>query len=76
MYYRASMQAEAKVRNVKGWVRNRRDGSVEAMLQGETENVEEMISWAKKGPTLAKVERVVTSVGAGHFESFEALDTL
>ena len=44
---------------VHGWVRNRRDGSVEAFVQGEPEPVERFIAWCRRGPPLARVTEVM-----------------
>jgi acylphosphatase len=59
--YRASLQREARQRGVTGWVRNRADGSVEAMLQGPQAAVDAVIEWARSGPAGARVTGVVVS---------------
>lgn len=59
--YRESMRQEAKRLNVCGWVRNRRDGTVEALICGEAVRIEMMVAWAKQGPRYATVERVEIS---------------
>ena len=56
--FRYSMQSEAARRGVSGWVRNRRDGSVEALLQGEDAAVEALVAWARQGPAGARVTQV------------------
>ncbi|QTD47217.1 acylphosphatase [Ottowia testudinis] len=56
--YRASMVAEATRLGLAGWVRNRRDGSVEALAQGGSPAVQALIDWARRGPPQARVERV------------------
>ena len=43
---------------ITGWVRNNTDGSVEMILCGLQKDVDEMIKWARKGPPLAKVEKI------------------
>ena len=59
--YRWSMARAAEAAGVRGWVRNRRDGTVEALLAGPSAAVEEMVRWAKAGPAGARVDRVVQS---------------
>jgi acylphosphatase len=56
--FRYAMQDEAARRGVNGWVRNRSDGSVEALLQGEAEAVESLIAWARHGPPGARVTEI------------------
>ncbi|HLS86802.1 MAG TPA: acylphosphatase [Burkholderiales bacterium] len=56
--FRDALCEEARLRGLCGWVRNRRDGSVEALLSGEREAVEATLRWLEKGPPLARVAEV------------------
>ncbi len=56
--YRVSMQAVARQLQVQGWVRNRRDGRVEALIQGPRKAVERMLAWCHDGPPTARVAAV------------------
>ncbi|MYN20969.1 acylphosphatase [Rugamonas sp. FT107W] len=56
--YRASFAGQAKALGLAGWVRNRRDGSVEAAVEGEAKAVEAIIAWARRGPPAATVTNV------------------
>ncbi len=56
--YRAWVEHSAKARGLEGWVRNRRDGSVEALLAGSPEVVSEMVARCRRGPSFARVEAV------------------
>lgn len=56
--YRESLRYEADKLGVSGWVRNRVDGSVEALLQGPAENVDALVAWARRGPPAALVLKV------------------
>ena len=58
VFFRDTCLREASSRGVSGWVRNRRDGTVEAVFQGEDADVGMMVSWAHRGPRDAHVERV------------------
>lgn len=58
--YRASAAAEARHLGLHGWVRNRRDGTVEALVAGSPEAVERFLAWARQGPPSARVSRVET----------------
>lgn len=69
--YRASMVERAYQLGVCGWVRNRRDGSVEAMVAGKAQAVEQMVTWARRGPRPAVVIEVRTFAGEGDFGGFE-----
>jgi acylphosphatase len=66
VWYRGSMQQEARRLGATGWVRNREDGTVEAEVRGERAVVDALIAWAHKGPDGARVDRVdVTWPGVG-----------
>lgn len=59
--YRESMRREAEGLHLSGWVRNCRDGTVEALVCGKTEHVERIVAWAKLGPRHASVTQVIVS---------------
>ncbi|MDP2144573.1 MAG: acylphosphatase [Gallionella sp.] len=71
VWYRDSMRREAEHLGVSGWVRNRSDGAVEAMVQGEAGAVDGLVRWAHRGPQLAEVERVEVEPGSGSYAGFE-----
>ena len=56
--FRNSTRRKARELGVSGWVKNLADGSVEAVVEGEKDNVEDLISWANTGPRLANVNEV------------------
>ncbi|GCD20913.1 acylphosphatase [Cellulomonas algicola] len=70
--YRWSAAREAARLGVAGWVRNRSDGAVEAVVEGDAEAVHEFVGWARQGPRGASVTSVdVTDEAPGHRVSFE-----
>ncbi|MCD6514633.1 MAG: acylphosphatase [Candidatus Asgardarchaeum sp.] len=73
VFFRAHTQMMAMKHNVTGWVRNLRDGRVEAVFEGELKDVEKVIEWCHKGPPLAKVDKVevIWEDYKGEFSSFE-----
>ena len=73
--FRYEMQREARRHGVAGWVRNRSDGSVEAVVQGEEEAVAAVIAWAQHGPRSARVTDVQVSEASGDFSGFETRPT-
>jgi len=75
VFYRESMCRKAAELGVTGWVRNRRDGSVEAMLQGDEETVQRMLEWARRGPEMAQITDMEVEQGSGSYAGFERLDT-
>ena len=76
VYYRASMVEEAQRLGVKGWVRNRFDGTVEAQLQGDSESVALLIAWARLGPPAAAVSNVLVELAEeADFPDFRAIAT-
>lgn len=75
VFFRESMCRKAQQLGITGWVRNRLDGSLEAMIQGNQEAVSTMIEWARTGPELARVDRMENSMGSGEYPDFEKRDT-
>lgn len=58
VYFRAHTRDEAKKRGLTGWVKNRSDGRVEAVLEGNEDDIQSMISWCRQGPPRAMVTDV------------------
>ena len=73
--FRMYMQREAQKLGVDGWVRNRHDGSVEAMVQGSEEAVGAIVEWARHGPRSAKVVDLKIDEGSGDYSGFEMRPT-
>jgi acylphosphatase len=74
--FRMYLQREALARGVAGWVRNRTDGSVEAVLHGRPEAVDAVTQWARHGPPKAHVSDVQVSESEGEYAEFEMRPTL
>jgi acylphosphatase len=73
--FRWTMVGQARRRGIRGWVRNRRDGSVEAMVAGPPAAVDSIVAWAHQGPRAAVVTSVDVLPGEGSFETFEQWPT-
>ncbi len=58
VFFRDTVRRMAQSRGISGWVRNRDDGAVEAVLEGERDAVESMIRFAREGPRGAAVEGI------------------
>ena len=56
--FRASMSEVARANRVDGWVRNRPDGAVEALLEGEEIDIKKVLDWSERGPRRARVDSV------------------
>jgi acylphosphatase len=56
--FRYALRDEAQRLGLRGWVRNRADGSVEALAQGEPQALEALIDWARRGPPAARVDQL------------------
>jgi acylphosphatase len=56
--YRAFVEHQARVHRLEGWVRNRSDGSVEALLAGPEDTVSDMVALCRRGPVSARVDSV------------------
>lgn len=76
VYFRASTQREARRLGITGWVRNRPDGTVEMLAEGEEQAIRELHGWAERGPTAARVERVETRWRSylGEFPDFRIVE--
>ena len=60
VFFRMEIRQAAERIGVFGWVRNRSDGSVEAVFEGESEKVDQAVDWCKKGPSMASVLNIKT----------------
>ena len=58
VFFRGSTAERAREVGVNGWVRNRTDGTVEAVFEGSAAQVEEMLRYCRQGPPWARVERI------------------
>ncbi len=72
VFFRHHTQEIASKLGVMGWVKNRRDGSVEAVFEGERGRVDQIIQWCHRGPSEARVTKVDSTWEnyTGEFEDF------
>lgn len=72
VFYRASARSVANKLGLKGWVKNRYDGKVEAMVEGDRGDVQKFINWCNQGPPGARVTSVEVewSDATGEFKDF------
>jgi len=61
VWFRGSMVEQARALGVAGWVENRPDGTVEAVVEGPDDAVERILKWCHHGPSGARVDDVTTS---------------
>ena len=75
VWFRESTRREAELLGVQGWVRNRREGSVEVVAEGPEENVRKLVAWCHRGPPSARVTRVheTAETFQGEFGSFDVV---
>ncbi|WP_194713664.1 acylphosphatase [Noviherbaspirillum soli] len=59
--YRAAFERQAISLGLSGWVRNRHDGSVEAVVDGDTGALAQIEAWARRGPAGASVQQVLAT---------------
>ncbi len=73
VFFRQALKVAAKKNGVLGWVRNLKDGRVEAVLEGNEEGLDRIIEWAHAGPANARVEDVEirNEKPLGKFDSFD-----
>jgi len=68
VFFRAEARARAESLGVAGWIRNAEDGSVEAVFEGEPEQVESMVDWCRRGPVGARVVQLDVAPEEPHAE--------
>lgn len=74
VFYRVSARDIADSLDVKGWIKNRSDQKVEALVSGNPDNLLKFVDWCKTGPVKASVESVdVKEQGLLKFKDFEIL---
>ncbi len=74
--YRYSTVQEAQKLGIRGWVRNRLDGRVEAVFEGREPLIEQMLQWCHQGPSSAKVTDVtVETLEPQFYQGFEVKET-
>ena len=66
--FRDALRREAETAGVRGWVRNRRDGTVEALLQGSHEALDRVVKWAERGPSAAHVTALTVAAPEPDFD--------
>jgi acylphosphatase len=69
--FRYGVGSRARSLGIGGWVRNRADGTVEAVFEGRRDRVESLVDWCRRGPSGARVEVVEVEeeapLGEGEF---------
>jgi acylphosphatase len=75
VFFRQALKVMAKKNDVFGWVKNLKDGRVEAVLEGDEEKVNRLIEWSHGGPANARVENVEiqNEKFIGEFSKFDVL---
>lgn len=75
VFFRQALKVMAKKNDVFGWVKNLKDGRVEAVLEGDEEKVTRLIEWSHGGPANARVEdvKIQNEKFIGEFSKFDVL---
>jgi len=75
VFFRQALKVMAKKKNVTGWVRNLKDGRVEALIEGDGFSVDLIVEWIHGGPANARVEdvEIKNEKFKGEFSKFEVL---
>jgi acylphosphatase len=73
VFFRDSTRSQAEQFGLNGWVRNTEDGRVEAVFEGDSEAVRQMVEWCESGPSSADVDDVSVEqeTPSGEFSGFE-----
>jgi acylphosphatase len=74
--FRYALADEARARKLCGWVRNRRDGTVEALIAGPEHELRALIEWSHRGPPAARVTQVAVEPAECDLPGFEIVSTL
>lgn len=72
VFFRSETRRKASEQHIKGWIRNLRDGRVEAIFEGEEKSVKELLEFCRRGPLGARVVRldVIWETYTGNFRDF------
>ncbi len=75
VFFRQTLKVKAKKNEIFGWVKNLKDGRVEAILEGDEEKISKIIEWAHGGPANARVEdvEICNEKFIGEFSKFDVL---
>jgi acylphosphatase len=73
VFFRVETQSAAEGFGVTGWVRNKRDGTVEAVFEGRQQDVDAALNWCRQGPRMARVDEVAIDWQdyTGEFKRFD-----
>ncbi len=73
VFFRDEAYRRAKKLELYGWVKNEKDGSVKIVVEGLEDNLKKLIEWSKRGPLLARVDKIEVKwkKGTGEFKNFE-----
>ncbi len=73
VFFRMETKQAAERFDITGWVKNRNDGTVEALFEGQKENIDQILKWCEKGPPLSKVNHVglTHQKYSGQFKTFK-----
>ena len=73
VFFRSYIRNQANLRRLTGWVRNTKEGKVEAVFEGDKDQLQEIVEYCEKGPEGARVEdvRVEWKEHSGSFRDFE-----
>ena len=73
IFFRHNARQKAQELGITGWVRNLADGRVEIVAEGEKQKINDLIEWAERGPSVARVDKLDLEYEKykGEFDSFE-----
>ena len=75
VFFRQSTRVMAIKNNVNGWIRNLDDGRVEIVAEGETQNIDNLVTWCKTGPANSRVDEfeLLDEDSTSEFENFDVI---